>query len=85
MIDKKGHFLAFFCCFVIVAVTAGPIWHKTFRVDFHEILYKSSETLYQCKGRWYYDLTNQRARFDHYQGQMDNFCQGMTVLWENVQ
>ncbi|XP_066910701.1 uncharacterized protein [Clytia hemisphaerica] len=71
--------LSILCCFVVIAVNGGPIWPKRFQVDFHEVLYKTSETIYQCKGRWYYDLTNQRVRFDHYQGQMDNFCQGQNL------
>ena len=27
-------------------------------------------------GAWHYDFTNNRARFDHYTGQMDNCTKG---------
>lgn len=65
------------CCSVVALTMAtGPVWPKTFRVDFHEILYGRLLTYYQCEGRWYYDVANNRARFDHYHGQLDNFCQG---------
>ena len=55
---------------------SGPVWPETFRVDFHEILYGKLLTYYECEGTWYYDIANDRARFDHFQGQLDNFCQG---------
>ena len=75
---EKEYLFVLLCCYAVaLVVAAGPVWPETFRVDFHEILYSRPMTYdYECEGRWYYDVTNNRARFDHYQGQLDNFCQG---------
>ena len=73
---RQLHLSAIFLFVVTTVVFAGPIWPETFRVDFKEMLYGRLITYSENEGTWYYDVANNRARFDHLKGQTDNFCQG---------
>ena len=69
-------FIAFLLIFGNDFAYTGPVWPDTFSVEFNEILYGLLITYGENEGKWYYDYTNNRARFDHLNGQTDNFCQG---------
>lgn len=53
-----------------------PIWPDGYSVEFIETL-NSSSTPYSTRntGRWFYDWTAKRSRFDHDFGQRNDFCQ----------
>ena len=55
-----------------------PIWPDAFSVGSREYMYKIVNDTRVPIGvndaYWYYDWTNKRMRFDHDEGQEDNFC-----------
>ncbi|CAH1266305.1 Hypp3338 [Branchiostoma lanceolatum] len=53
-----------------------PSWPTTFSVNFHEDHWIWKIHLSGNAGAWHYDFSNKIARFDHLQGQIDNFCHG---------
>ncbi|XP_019647486.1 PREDICTED: uncharacterized protein LOC109487834 [Branchiostoma belcheri] len=53
-----------------------PTWPSTFSVNFHEENWVWIIPLARNAGAWHYDFANKRMRYDHLQGQFDNFCHG---------
>ena len=73
----KMYIIAFLAVLVNLHTScAGPIWPNTFRVEWSEIAYNDTSIFNQNNGAWYYDWKNNRARFDHLEGQKDMFCPG---------
>ncbi|GFN97475.1 hypothetical protein PoB_002398100 [Plakobranchus ocellatus] len=57
-------------------VPTPPTLPQAFSISFSEMLMLSGEVLAKNNGTWYYDYANRRARFEHGQGQKNNFCAG---------
>lgn len=50
-------------------------WHQQWSMPFHEeIVITGVPAPIVNEGKWYYDFPNKRSRFDHLQGQQNNFC-----------
>ncbi|XP_035687758.1 uncharacterized protein LOC118423632 [Branchiostoma floridae] len=58
-----------------------PIWPSAFSVAFHEKF--DIPIIPSSDGAWYYDYSTRRTRFDHLQGQDNNFCQGRGLKLQN--
>jgi len=52
-----------------------PIWPNTFKIEFSEVQVAFDKPQTNM-GSWYYDYDHFTARFDHYDGQKNKFCQG---------
>ncbi|XP_071078855.1 uncharacterized protein [Haliotis cracherodii] len=62
-----------------------PYWPSTFSVQFAELKVVNDTISSQNKGAWYYDYIRKQARFDHLQGQKNNFCQHQGLSDDNPQ
>merc|ERR1712130_809010 len=78
IMDHK-YIVFLFCMLMINYIYSGPVWPKTFKVLFHESIYNKSTVLCKNKGAWYYDYANMRVRYDHLEGQINDFCQGQNL------
>eukprot|EP00164_Ancoracysta_twista_P014395 GFYU01023429.1.p1 GENE.GFYU01023429.1~~GFYU01023429.1.p1 ORF type:complete len:238 (-),score=59.92 GFYU01023429.1:7-720(-) len=61
-----------------------PVWPDAFSVQFHEELISQFGNSTNT-GAWYYDFANTRARFDHNEGQTNNFCAKQGFSKDNPQ
>ncbi|XP_067681834.1 uncharacterized protein [Haliotis asinina] len=62
-----------------------PYWPETFSVQFSELQEVRNAIYAENKGTWYYDYIRKQARFDHLEGQKNNFCRGQGLSDDNPQ
>ncbi|RUS69348.1 hypothetical protein EGW08_022894 [Elysia chlorotica] len=64
-------------------VPTPPTLPQHFSASFAEIEVFLGKVISKNNGTWYYDYANQRARFDHGEGQRNNFCGGQGLSPKN--
>ncbi|XP_066286672.1 uncharacterized protein [Branchiostoma lanceolatum] len=51
-----------------------PTWPSAFSIAFYEEIFVFIAPISGNEGAWHYDYANGRARYDHLEGQSDEFC-----------